>query len=245
MPADSQPTAAVASADGRLTPASWQYGLRINLAPLCLALVALLHLYLVERHALTPWKGGGFGMFSTVDTRSARFLRIYVETDGRWYPVRLPKSLDKLGEELRAAPSRPAAQRLADQLLALDWGVADRPWPRLAAALANDPLAEPLTAAALHLPAADAPETALPPAVRPGEGPLLAVRSESPAETPDAASAPWQSAATTAATERPLAIAGIRLEVHRFRFDAARQQLAARPLLIVTAPVSAAEETAP
>jgi hypothetical protein len=49
-------------------------------APLVLIGIACLQLYLAHSHHLTPWKGGGFGMFSTVDSQGARFLRIYLLT---------------------------------------------------------------------------------------------------------------------------------------------------------------------
>ena len=47
------------------------------LPPLILCLVAFLHFYLVRTHGLTPWKGGGFGMFSTND-HEARLIEVWV-----------------------------------------------------------------------------------------------------------------------------------------------------------------------
>ena len=43
------------------------------LAPALLLAVAGVHSYLVEAKKQTPWEGGGFGMFSTMDKRQARF----------------------------------------------------------------------------------------------------------------------------------------------------------------------------
>ncbi len=41
-----------------------------------LCLVAAWHAYRVVNHDLTPWKGGGFGMFSSVDAGTNRVVRI-------------------------------------------------------------------------------------------------------------------------------------------------------------------------
>ena len=48
-------------------------------APLVLILIACLQIYLTQTQELSRWKGGGFGMFSTLDSPSARFLRISIE----------------------------------------------------------------------------------------------------------------------------------------------------------------------
>jgi hypothetical protein len=45
--------------------------------PILLCLVAFLQLFLVRAHDLTPWRGGGFGMFSTNDDES-RLIEVWV-----------------------------------------------------------------------------------------------------------------------------------------------------------------------
>lgn len=50
------------------------------LAPGVMLLVAATQFTLVRTHGLTPWKGGGFGMFSTSDGTAARTLRVVLET---------------------------------------------------------------------------------------------------------------------------------------------------------------------
>ena len=45
-------------------------------------MVALTQIGLARRAGLSPWKGGGFGMFSTLDARPHRHLRIHVEGAG-------------------------------------------------------------------------------------------------------------------------------------------------------------------
>ena len=89
-----------------LTPGSPDYRLRLALAPLCLCLVALLQLARVHWYEQTPWKGGGFGMFSTVDTRGARFLRLFLVHDDERLSIDVPSPMKKLSRELRAAPDQ-------------------------------------------------------------------------------------------------------------------------------------------
>ena len=43
-----------------------------------LVLIASLQFVLAHTKDLSPWKGGGFGMFSTVDSPGARKLRVYL-----------------------------------------------------------------------------------------------------------------------------------------------------------------------
>lgn len=50
------------------------------IAPGVLVLVACVQMTLVATHHLTPWKGGGFGMFSTFDRPSTRVLRVWLVT---------------------------------------------------------------------------------------------------------------------------------------------------------------------
>jgi hypothetical protein len=53
------------------------------------------HLVRVRRDGLTPWKGGGFGMFSTTDTPWYRRVRIRATTaDGNTIPVALAGEFD-------------------------------------------------------------------------------------------------------------------------------------------------------
>jgi hypothetical protein len=54
----------------------------VSLPSVLLCLVALHHAYRVSRDGLTPWKGGGFGMFSTIDSQAERFVRLSVTIEG-------------------------------------------------------------------------------------------------------------------------------------------------------------------
>jgi hypothetical protein len=71
------------------------------LPALLLVSVAVTQIALARGAGLSPWKGGGFGMFSTTDDAARRSIRIYVGASGR-------------SEELEIAPSQQdAAARAA------------------------------------------------------------------------------------------------------------------------------------
>ena len=102
------------------------------LAPAILVLVALVQVYTSHTRHLTPWKGGGFGMFSTVDSTSARFFRLYLVTESHAkercdeleLPVKIPAFSNRHKsalEAIRALPSQEAVQNLAERLADLPW----------------------------------------------------------------------------------------------------------------------------
>jgi hypothetical protein len=92
-----------------------------SLAPALLCCVALLQFVLTKTSALSPWKGGGFGMFSTVDSPAARFLRITLLTDDGGIRALNPSELRTLELQLRTMPTRSRATELADKLAAGTW----------------------------------------------------------------------------------------------------------------------------
>jgi hypothetical protein len=99
----------------------------------------------VATNGQTPWKGGGFGMFSTVDSESARYLRVFAVTPDGDLPIVIPARWQKRAWELRAAPSSAAAKELALKLADLPWRIdADSPagQARLVAILPDDPPAD-------------------------------------------------------------------------------------------------------
>jgi hypothetical protein len=102
--------------------------------------VALVQLTLAHSLGLTPWKGGGFGMFSTVDQPAFRFVRVEVtDRAGRTLSVAMDQYVDDaevgaLVERARAMPNQRALHRIAAD-------VRDRSWTRrdgLALPLASD-----------------------------------------------------------------------------------------------------------
>ncbi|ELR99475.1 hypothetical protein [Gloeocapsa sp. PCC 73106] len=90
-----------------------------GLPGLILVLVALVQIYLTQTAELSPWKGGGFGMFGAIDSPSMRFIkgeglahsgeRIELQV---YSPVRqrsLPRQtdLEQIAEEFLAQPIVP------------------------------------------------------------------------------------------------------------------------------------------
>ncbi|WP_342377170.1 hypothetical protein NVS55_37900 [Myxococcus stipitatus] len=99
----------------------WRERLLALCAPALLVLVAAVHLFLVEAKGLSPWKGGGFGMFSTVDSPSARFLRVYLVEGASEVQVRLPDRMKDLGYDVRVLPTHAALEGLASRVASGTW----------------------------------------------------------------------------------------------------------------------------
>ncbi len=91
------------------------------LAPALLIGVAGVHTYLSAAKNQTPWEGGGFGMFSTVDKRQARFVRYSLLTPEDTARVRLPGHLRRYVERLRARPTPTRVESLAQYLANAKW----------------------------------------------------------------------------------------------------------------------------
>jgi hypothetical protein len=75
--------------------------------------VALVQIFLAYRTGLTPWKGGGFGMFSTTDGTGFRSVRLFVEAPDRSEELEIPPSLEDLADRAQAHPSTTQLDRLA------------------------------------------------------------------------------------------------------------------------------------
>ena len=87
-----------------------------------LAAVGGLQLWLAHTAALSPWSGGGFGMFSTMDVWSARHLHAFALRPGLRRELDVPRAL---AEPVRRALALPSEARL--RALAAD--LADVPTP--------------------------------------------------------------------------------------------------------------------
>jgi hypothetical protein len=70
---------------------------------------------------LSPWKGGGFGMFSTVDSPAARFLRIYLVTDDGEIPVLIPDAYQEAARKLCTVANLREAKELLAALAGTNW----------------------------------------------------------------------------------------------------------------------------
>lgn len=99
-------------------PRSWRD--LMPLAPaILLCLVAVAQVYLTRAERLTPWKGGGFGMFSTNDDGS-RPIGIRISGPAGDHAVSIPTALS--GQWYRASllPSRRRLTRLGREIAAIE-----------------------------------------------------------------------------------------------------------------------------
>jgi hypothetical protein len=102
----------------------------IGLLPLTLVAVALHQIYLASSAGLTPWKGGGFGMFSSPDRPSYRAVRGHLETDLGLIPINMyslrdeaDRAQDRAFINARALPDERRIQRWLDVITAAEWDV--------------------------------------------------------------------------------------------------------------------------
>jgi hypothetical protein len=90
------------------------------LPPALLAAVALHQIALAQRFALNPWKGGGFGMFATVDRGGLRQVRAWRVGPAGEERAAIPGELEPLRLRARDLPSPAHLEALARALLALE-----------------------------------------------------------------------------------------------------------------------------
>ena len=105
---------------------SWERWVRLVPAFL-LAIVATQQLYLSAAAGLSPWSGGGFGMFSTTDAGANRHLHAFVLRPGVEREVRVPEALNALERRVLTLPSNANLHALALELAELptpDYGAA-------------------------------------------------------------------------------------------------------------------------
>jgi hypothetical protein len=70
-----------------------------------LIVVAIAQIVLAKTSDLSPWKGGGFGMFATTDGTANRRLRIFVEAPDRSEELDIAPSQEQLAARARLFPS--------------------------------------------------------------------------------------------------------------------------------------------
>ncbi len=90
-------------------------------APVFLVVVALLQQYLAHTDSLSPWKGGGFGMFSTYDSPGARLLKVFVLTGDDEIAVTISGKYTRHKREIRTFPGRSRMKVLALALVQEEW----------------------------------------------------------------------------------------------------------------------------
>jgi len=93
--------------------APWRERLAIAAPPLLLLAVAVTQIALVRTLHLSPWKGGGFGMFASVDGLPFRAVRIQVSAADRSEELVVPPSLQPLADAAATLPRRASLERLA------------------------------------------------------------------------------------------------------------------------------------
>ena len=96
-----------------------------TLPALVLTVLATAQIYHSQFQGLTPWKGAGFGMFSSIQRIEARFLKVYlVGRENREHPVSVPNSFWREDRSLRAWPTQYKMESLAKQLISpgTKWG---------------------------------------------------------------------------------------------------------------------------
>ena len=83
-----------------------------------LCVVAIAQIALAARGGLTPWKGGGFGMFSTLDHGAFRRVEVVVDGPERSEGLAIPPSLEELAARTAAYPADWLLRSLAESVVA-------------------------------------------------------------------------------------------------------------------------------
>jgi hypothetical protein len=78
---------------------------RIWVPALLLIVVALCQMVLAKTTLLSPWKGGGFGMFSTIDGTTTRYFRVFVEAKDRSEELPIARSQEFAAGRAQLFPS--------------------------------------------------------------------------------------------------------------------------------------------
>jgi hypothetical protein len=94
---------------------------RALLAPALLVALALAQLAAWQCAALSPWKGGGFGMFATTDHGAFRLVRVVEVGAAGERRIALPSELDRLRRHARELPREANLRRLAEALRVEVW----------------------------------------------------------------------------------------------------------------------------
>jgi len=83
---------------------------------LVLIAVAAQQITLARIHDLDPWKGGGFGMFSTSEGAAARHSHVFMTQAGSEIEIDLPDAMEDLDERLLVLPSEQRLDEYAREL---------------------------------------------------------------------------------------------------------------------------------
>jgi len=92
-------------------------GWRVLLPVSLLLLVACAQVMLATTSGLSPWKGGGFGMFSTTDDGGRRYVRVFVSAADRSEEIAIAPSLEDAARRASVLPADGELARLARQVV--------------------------------------------------------------------------------------------------------------------------------
>ena len=88
-----------------------------SLPAVLLVLVAIVQVGLARSSALTPWKGGGFGMFASLDHGAFRTVEIVVDGLDRSETLEIPPSLEELSARAANLPAEWLLRRLGQAVV--------------------------------------------------------------------------------------------------------------------------------
>lgn len=204
-------------------------------APALLSALACVQLVLGLFFGLTPWKGGGFGMFSTIDSNGARSMRVYLDTDKGEVPTKAPSWLGERRNHAHSLPAGFRLQSIAEELAGASWVYSKKDTEASQASPSDSK--EP----ASDHPAGEAPDEALPAidaaarGVDRPEGVVQSAEPEEPSAKPSAKDAAMdgrghprvaaQRAGKSIGDRTPVEVKAVRVEVWTKRFDFDTNQL--------------------
>lgn len=81
-----------------------------------LIIIALNQIRLAKTSSLSPWWGGGFGMFSSTDSRGTRHIHAYAIRPGIRRELEIPPYLTELERKVLTLPSESNLKKLAVEL---------------------------------------------------------------------------------------------------------------------------------
>ena len=82
-----------------------------------LVVVAGTQIVLARTAGMTPWKGGGFGMFSTLDHGAYRGVEAVIEGPNRSEALEIPPSLEELAARAATCPTDWLLRQLAERIV--------------------------------------------------------------------------------------------------------------------------------
>lgn len=90
------------------------------LPSILLITIAINQLILANFFNLSPWLGGGYGMFSTTDVGNNRHLHVYARSDGIFKELIYPQNLDDLALRTTSFPTTDNLKSFAYRIAELE-----------------------------------------------------------------------------------------------------------------------------